>query len=38
MYYIVETVKSFEQAATDLDAAVKKHGFGVLHIAYPRLG
>ena len=32
MYYIVETVKSFEQAATDLDAAVKKHGFGVLHI------
>ena len=32
MYYIVETVKSFEQAATDLDTAVKKHGFGVLHI------
>ena len=32
MYYIVETVKSFEQAATDLDAAVKKHGFGVLHV------
>ena len=32
MYYTVETVKSFEQAATDLDAAVKKHGFGVLHI------
>ena len=32
MYYIVETEKSFEQAATDLDAAVKKHGFGVLHI------
>ena len=32
MYYIVETAKSFEQAATDLDAAVKKHGFGVLHI------
>ena len=32
MYYIVETEKSFEQAATDLDGAVKKHGFGVLHI------
>lgn len=32
MYYTVETDKSFEQAATDLDAAVKKHGFGVLHI------
>lgn len=32
MYYIVETNKSFEQAATDLDTAVKKHGFGVLHI------
>jgi uncharacterized protein (DUF302 family) len=32
MYYIVESEKSFEQAATDLDAAVKEHGFGVLHI------
>lgn len=32
MYYIVETDKSFEQAATDLDTAVKDHGFGVLHI------
>ncbi|MEQ1516008.1 MAG: DUF302 domain-containing protein [Usitatibacteraceae bacterium] len=32
MYYTVETAKPFEQAATDLDAAVKKHGFGVLHI------
>ena len=32
MYYIVEAEKSFEQAANDLDAAVKKHGFGVLHI------
>ncbi|MEO8103068.1 MAG: DUF302 domain-containing protein [Betaproteobacteria bacterium] len=32
MYYLVETNKPFEQAATDLDAAVKKHGFGVLHI------
>jgi len=32
MYYIVETEKTFEQAATDLDIAVKEHGFGVLHI------
>lgn len=32
MYYIVDTEKSFEQAATDLDSAVRRHGFGVLHI------
>lgn len=32
MYYIVETAKSFEQAATDLETAVKRHDFGVLHI------
>jgi uncharacterized protein (DUF302 family) len=32
MYYIVETDKPFEQAATDLDAAVAAHGFGVLHV------
>ena len=32
MYYIVETPKSFEQAATDLEAAVKRHQFGVLHV------
>lgn len=32
MYYIVETNKPFSQAAIDLDAAVKKHGFGVLHV------
>ena len=32
MYYIVETTKSFEQATTDLEAAVKRHGFGVLYI------
>jgi uncharacterized protein (DUF302 family) len=31
MYYIVETAKSFEQASADLEAAVKRHGFGVLH-------
>lgn len=32
MYYIIETSKSFEQAAADLETAVKNHGFGVLHI------
>ncbi len=32
MYYQVESNKPFEQAVTDLDAAVKDHKFGVLHI------
>jgi uncharacterized protein (DUF302 family) len=32
MYYIVETNKSFSKAALELDSAVKKHGFGVLHV------
>ncbi len=32
MYYIVETDKSFENAVSDLEAAVKNHAFGVLHI------
>lgn len=32
MYYIVDTDKSLEQAAADLEAAVKRHGFGVLHV------
>ena len=32
MYYIVESEKSFDQAAADLEAAVKRHGFGVLHV------
>ena len=32
MYYIVETNKSFDQASTDLENAVVKHGFGVLHV------
>ncbi|MEO8159656.1 MAG: DUF302 domain-containing protein [Betaproteobacteria bacterium] len=32
MYYIVDTKKSFDQAAADLDAAVKRNGFGVLHV------
>ena len=32
MYYIVASEKSFEQAVVDLEAAVKRHGYGVLHI------
>ena len=32
MKYIVETKKSVDQAVTDLQQAVKDHGFGVLHI------
>lgn len=32
MYYIVDTPKSFVEAAQALEAAVKAHGFGVLHI------
>ena len=32
MYYIVESEKSFADAAVDLEAAVKRHEFGVLHI------
>lgn len=32
MYYIVDSDKSFEQASEDLDAAVKRHNFGVLHV------
>ncbi len=32
MYYIVDTDKSFDQASTDLDSAVKGLGFGVLHV------
>lgn len=32
MYYTVTTTKPFEQACADLDAAVKRHNFGVLHI------
>ena len=32
MYYIVETNKSFTQAAKDLEAAVLRNSFGVLHI------
>jgi uncharacterized protein (DUF302 family) len=32
MYYTVTSSKSFEQASSDLDAAVKRNGFGVLHV------
>jgi uncharacterized protein (DUF302 family) len=32
MYYIAETKKPFDQAVTDLEIAVKKYGFGVLHV------
>lgn len=32
MYYIVETDKSFDQASTNLEAAVVRNGFGMLHI------
>lgn len=32
MYYIVETDKSFDQVALDLEVSVKRNGFGVLHI------
>ncbi|MDO8466517.1 MAG: DUF302 domain-containing protein [Gallionella sp.] len=32
MYYIADTNKSFTQASTDLESAVIRHGFGVLHI------
>ena len=32
MYYIVPTEKSVDDAARDLEAAVRKHSFGVLHV------
>lgn len=32
MYYITETTKPFDQAALNLETAVKQHGFGVLHV------
>lgn len=32
MYYIVESGKSFDQASADLDSAVGRNGFGVLHV------
>lgn len=32
MYYIVKTSKPFDQAVEDLEAAVKAHQFGVMHV------
>jgi len=32
MYYIIESDKTFDQASADLEAAVKRNGFGVLHV------
>jgi uncharacterized protein (DUF302 family) len=32
MYHIVPSNKTFNQASTDLEAAVLRHGFGVLHV------
>jgi len=32
LYYIVDSLKSFEQATSDLEIAVKRNEFGVLHI------
>jgi uncharacterized protein (DUF302 family) len=32
MYYIVKSEKTFAQAVADLDAAVRRHQFGVLHV------
>lgn len=32
MYYIVNSDKSFDQASADLQAAVARHKFGVLHV------
>jgi uncharacterized protein (DUF302 family) len=32
MYYIVPTDKSVDAAARDLETAVTRHGFGVLHV------
>lgn len=32
MLYVVETHKDFEKAVQDLEGAVKRHGFGVMHV------
>lgn len=32
MYYVAESNKAFEDAAADLEAAVRRNGFGVLHV------
>ena len=32
MYYVVDSAKSFDKASADLEVAVKRPGFGVLHV------
>lgn len=32
VYYVVDTAKHFEDACADLEAAVKRYGFGVLYV------
>lgn len=32
MYYIASTAKSVDEAARDIQEAVRRHGFGVLHV------
>lgn len=32
MYYIVDSAKPWAQAVDDLDAAIRRHQFGVLHV------
>ncbi|MDA9981542.1 DUF302 domain-containing protein [Gammaproteobacteria bacterium] len=32
MYFIVESTKSFDQASADLESAVTRLGFGLLHV------
>jgi len=32
VYYIVESKKSMEEAAADLEAAIVRNGFGVMHV------
>lgn len=32
LYYIVDSKKPVSEAARDLESAVKRHGFGVLHV------
>ena len=32
MYYVAETNKTFDQAALDLESAIKRHSFVILHV------
>ncbi|CAM5781168.1 hypothetical protein [Castellaniella caeni] len=38
MYYIVDSKKPFDQAATDLDAAVKRHHSVYTEVGATRIG